>query len=180
MSERRSESGVYAVALFIFLARTAWTRLVASDLRLIANDGLDLAVFFARGRRALIWSSETQRCRTARRASLLQRLRRLFRDDLQVEERSNRRRIDAVKHLLEQVETLLLVFDQRIFLTVTDESDALFEVIERQQVVLPLRVDDVEHDDALVSAHRFRPDLLFFPFVVDFEPFPNRLDNFRR
>ena len=55
------------------------------------------------------------------------------------------------------IETLLLVFDQRIFLAVTDQADALLQVIQRQQVVLPLRVDDVEHDDALVGAHRFRP-----------------------
>src|SRR5689334_5437437 len=100
MDECRDESGVYAVALLILLARTAWTRLVASGLRLIADDCFDLAVFLARGRRALVWTSETQRCLSTR-ASLLQRLRRLFRNNLQIEERSNRRRIDAVEHLLE-------------------------------------------------------------------------------
>ena len=55
------------------------------------------------------------------------------------------------------IEALFLIFNQRILLAVTDQPDALLQVIERQQVVFPLRIDDVEHDDALVGAHRFRP-----------------------
>jgi hypothetical protein len=42
-------------------------------------------------------------------------------------------------------------------------------VIERQQVILPLRVDDVQHDDALVGAHRFVADLLFLFGVLRFQ-----------
>jgi hypothetical protein len=52
--------GVYPVTLLVFLARTAWARLVASDLRLIANDCLDFPVFLAGRRSALIGTSEPQ------------------------------------------------------------------------------------------------------------------------
>jgi hypothetical protein len=53
------KSGVDAVTLLVFLSRTAGTRLVAADLGLIADDRLHLAVFFASGCRALVWSSKS-------------------------------------------------------------------------------------------------------------------------
>src|SRR6185295_16314879 len=168
-----------SVALLVFLPRSTRTRFVAPDFRLVSHNSFNFAVFFTRGSRTLIWSSESQRARTRRHpSSLLQPLRVLFSHDLQIEQRSNGAGVDAVEHLLEQVETLLFVLNQRILLAVTDQSDSLFQVIERQQVVLPLRVDDIQHQDALVGAHRFRTNLLLFSFVLDLETFPNRVDHF--
>ncbi len=40
-------------------------------------------------------------------------------------------------------------------------------------MVLPLRIDDVEHDDALVRPHRFGADDCFFPGVLLLELFPD-------
>src|SRR6185503_5836167 len=107
-----------SVALLVLLPRSTRTWFVAPDFRLISDDCFDFAVFFASGSRALIRSSKSQRVRTRRHASsLLQSLRVLFRNNLQIEQRSNGAGVDAVQHLLEQVETLFLVFDQRILLT---------------------------------------------------------------
>ncbi len=71
---------------------------------------------------------------------------------------------DAIHHVLEQREGFLLVLDQRIFLAVSAQADAFLEVVHRQQVIFPLVVDDVEHDDALGVAHVLGADQrLLFP-----------------
>jgi hypothetical protein len=62
---------------------------------------------------------------------LLQGLGRLLGNNLQVEQRSNRRCIDAIEHLLKQIKTLFLVFNERILLPVAHQSDALLQVVER-------------------------------------------------
>src|SRR6266550_914838 len=155
-SFRRSSN--CTVALLVFLSRSAGTWIVAAHFRLVAHNGLPFASFFSGSGRALVWPGKVHRC-ASRGAPALQFGWFSFRDDLQIEERPDRGGIDAIQHRLKQIETFFLVFDQRIFLSVTDQADSLLQMIERQQVVLPLRIDDVEHDDALVSAHRFFADL---------------------
>src|SRR4051794_25253018 len=118
------------MTLLILLARTAWARLVAPDFRLISHHCPYFAVFFSGGSCALVRPGEFQCRGPPRHTSLLQILRRLFRDYLQVEQGSNGCGVDSIEHLLEQIETLLLVFDERILLSIPDESDALFQVIE--------------------------------------------------
>src|SRR5712691_4263277 len=154
-----------AVALLVFLSRTARTRIVAADLRRAAYDSLYFAAFFAGRGCALIRAGESQR--TTRPSSLTQGFRWFLFDDLQVEEGADREGVDAIEHRLKHIEAFFLVLDQRILLTVTDQADALLQVIERQKVILPLRIDDVEHDDALVGAHCFVADLLFLVSVSD-------------
>ena len=46
-----------------------------------------------------------------------------------------------------------LVFDQRIFLGIAAQADPLFQMVDVQQVVFPLRVDDLEHDHPFQFAH---------------------------
>src|SRR6266705_6909713 len=165
-----------AVALLIFLSGTAGARIVAADLRLAADDGLGFAGLFAGRGGAFVGARESQR--TTRPAFLTQGFRWLLFDDLQIEERSDREGVDAVEHCLEHIKAFFLVLDQRILLTVTDQADALLQMIERQQVILPLRIDDVEHDDALVGAHRFLADLLFLVRVPDLQFLPERFIDF--
>ena len=55
----------------------------------------------------------------------------VFDDDFQVKERARRLGVDAVEHVLEHIERLLFVLDERIFLSVADEPDALFYLIDR-------------------------------------------------
>src|SRR2546423_173135 len=168
-----------AAALLVFLAGAAGARLVAPDFGLVARDGLGARGLFARGGCALIGAGKGQRSRAAA-PSLLQLFGRLLGDDLQVEERGDGERVYAVEHRLEEIEALLLVFDERVFLPIADETYALLQVIEREQVVFPLRVNDVEHDDALVGAHRFRADLRLFLRVLRFQLLPDVRLNFRR
>src|SRR5436190_13836760 len=106
------------MALLIFLARPARTWFVASDFWLIANDSLYFAILFTGWSGTLVGAGECQRSRSSGHPPLLQRLRRLFGYDLQVEQRANGCRVDTIEHFLEQIETLFLVFNQRIFLTI--------------------------------------------------------------
>src|SRR5438132_12823090 len=99
------------MTLLVFLAGTAWTRIVAADFRLAAHDRFDLAGFFTGGGCALIWAGEIHR-RSSRSAATLQFIGRLLSDDLQIEERSNRGRIDAIQHGLEHIKAFFLVFNQ--------------------------------------------------------------------
>src|SRR5207237_6970029 len=57
--------------------------------------------------------------------------------------------VDPLAHGLEEREALLLVLDERIPLAVAAKADAFFQMIEAVEVILPLRVDDLQHDVAL-------------------------------
>ena len=86
--------------------------------------------------------------------------------DLDVEEVADRFVVDARHHVFEEDESFLLELDDRIFLRVAAKADAFFQVIEREQVVLPLRIDDIENDAALEPAHQLGAELLFFFLVA--------------
>ena len=66
--------------------------------------------------------------------------------------------IDAIHHLFEECERFLLELDQRIFLSVAAQADAFLQVVEREEVVFPLGVHDVEQDVALEPAQRLRAE----------------------
>jgi len=74
--------------------------------------------------------------------------------------------LDAIHHVLEHLERFFLVLDQRIFLPIAAQTDAFLEVVHRQQVIFPLVVDDVEHDDALGVAHVLGTDQVLFFLVT--------------
>src|SRR5438270_13630545 len=104
-----------AAALLVLLAGAARARVVATDLGLVARDGLRARGLFARGCRALIRPRKGHGS-WASLASLLELFGLLLADDLEVEERADGRRVNAVEHLLEHVDALLLVLDERVFL----------------------------------------------------------------
>ena len=59
-----------------------------------------------------------------------------------------------VVHVLEEGVALLLVLDERIALAVAAQPDALLQVVEAVEVVLPLDVHDLQHDVALDAAQQ--------------------------
>ena len=81
-------------------------------------------------------------------------------------------RIYAVEHVLEHGKALLFVFDERIFLSVTDKADALLYLVDRGEVVLPLRVDNVEHDVSLICPKAFVTGYLFLSGIYRRSLFP--------
>src|SRR2546425_11426732 len=105
------------MTFLIFLARAARTWVVASDFRMIADDGARLARILARGRGRGVGFSEGHMA--AAGAALQSLLGRLLGGDLQVVERAHGLDVYAVEHPLEQVERLFLIFDPRGFLRVT-------------------------------------------------------------
>src|ERR1700685_3064149 len=90
---------------------------------------------------------------------------RTTRRDLQEEQVPDGLVLDPIHHVLEHFEGFFLVLDQRVLLAVAAQADAFLQVVHRQQVVLPLVVDHVEHDHALGGAEQFRTDHFLF-FVV--------------
>ena len=86
--------------------------------------------------------------------------------NLDVEEVADRFVVDARHHVFEENERFLLELDERIFLRVAAEADAFLQVIEREKVIFPLGVDDVENDAAFEPAHEVVTELLFFFLVA--------------
>ena len=82
-------------------------------------------------------------------------------EDLHAEEVASGVFLEAHHHLLEHLEGLLLVGDERVLLGVAAEADAFLEVVHVEEVFFPEAVEDGEHDDALVVAELdFAEDLL--------------------
>src|SRR6266478_3812717 len=184
------------VAFLIFLPRSAWTRIVAADFRARANGlrrfslcrpGLILQIFllallaafdFARHGRQLLRLART--CRGAcdgRSGALRRRARRFLLRlsptwrllallHLNVEEIANRFIVDARHHVFEERERFFLELDNGIFLRVAAKADAFLQVVQREQVVFPLRIHHVENDAALEPAHQVRAELLFLFLVA--------------
>src|SRR5207253_1035791 len=75
--------------------------------------------------------------------------------------------LDVVEQLLECLEGLVLVLDQRVLLAEGPQADALLEVFHHGQVADPLGVDGPEHDPLLDLAHHLRGELVFLGRVSD-------------
>src|SRR5216683_6134410 len=164
------------MALLVLLSAPARARLVAADLRLVAPHRLGRRVVTAdpgrllrarrperAGLRRLSAPASEDRRRFSGRIVEDQRRRPAWRgsarrlhgrglvvqDRAQPPEVADDLLVDAILHRLEELEALLLVLDERIPLAVAAQADAFLEVVEAVEMVLPLGVDDLEHDVAL-------------------------------
>ena len=57
--------------------------------------------------------------------------------------------LDTLPHVFEECEGLTLVFDQRVSLPIRPETDTLTQMVEGQQMVLPLAIDSIEKEELL-------------------------------
>src|SRR6185503_11737870 len=158
------------VALLVFLSAPTWARIVAADLRFLPPHRLDHIVSAgprwrwrlrlrcrlarsAAGKcrhwcRAGVVHHHRRWCRTARcgpwRAHCDRRLGLAFlhRHGTEPEQVADDLLLDARFHVLEQRVAFFLVFDEGIALTVAAQADTLLQMIERVEVILPLRIDD--------------------------------------
>src|SRR6266571_4488637 len=73
--------------------------------------------------------------------------------------------LDPFAQLVEHLESLVLVLDERVTLTVSAKADALTELLHLRQVLHPLPVDGAQHHVALHHRHQVRADLLDLPLV---------------
>ena len=85
--------------------------------------------------------------------------------NLHPEQEPHRVFLELQHHRFEHVEGLALVFHQRIPLRIAAQTDALLQVIHREQVILPQPVDHAQHHHPLVIAHRRRAQNLFLGLV---------------
>ena len=81
---------------------------------------------------------------------------------LHVEEPVKRIDFDATHHAGEHVEAFAFVFDQRIFLAIPAQADAVAQLIHAEQMILPMMIDDLQQ-------HHFFQDTASGPSPV---PFP--------
>src|SRR5450756_887501 len=93
-------------------------------------------------------------------------------------ERRDGARLDAVHHVLEEVEPLALVLDQRVALAESAQVDALLQVVHVEQVVLPARVDDLQHHGALDAAHLLLADEALALVVLSERVVDGEVDDF--
>src|SRR5919204_952162 len=73
--------------------------------------------------------------------------------------------LDPVAQLVEHLESLVFVLDQRVALAVCPQADALAEVLHLRQVLHPLPVDRAQHDVALDHRHEVGPNLFYLAVV---------------
>src|SRR5688572_14222502 len=182
------------VALLEFLAASAPARVVAADLRLLALHRLDdvvaadprgLAVLRQvldadRTGRGRLWREHAlllflrvvvvERGGPPRRLAHRRRHARLaavaLDDRLQPPQVADDLFLDAAAHVLEEREAFFLVLDERIALAVAAQADAFLQVIERVEVILPLLIDDLQHDVAFNARQDLARHELFLVLVL--------------
>src|SRR5450432_4585120 len=88
---------------------------------------------------------------------------------------ANRFIFDPVHHGGENLVGFLLIFDQRVLLAVGPVADALLELVHGQQVVFPLVVDHLQHDDALGLAHDVGAHQILFLLIPLLETLANKI-----
>src|SRR5437867_813514 len=89
----------------------------------------------------------------------------LFFDRLQKEEKTQSILFDTSHQIFEQYVGFFFVFDQWIALTIPSQSDAFFEVVHREKMVFPMRVNDLQHEHAFVVSHLRSADERFLVIV---------------
>src|SRR6516162_4450076 len=163
------------MALLVFLAAAARARIVAADFWFVASDRLD-DVVSADARRLRSASRSRRppgpRCRRVRtedraRGRFARRIihderrpawrcpsgcghsRAFVQDRPQPPQVANDLFVDALLHSLKEIEAFFLVLDERIALAVAAKPDAFLQMVEAVEMVLPLLVDDLQHDVAL-------------------------------
>src|SRR5262245_25370434 len=188
-----------SMTLLVLLPAAARARVVAPHLRLVAAHGLD-DVVAADARRLLAacgwpWRRHWPRRRAHRptewRRSLFAgaaedkrrtlSLRTARGDGLVAHhgpdspQEADGLLVHALLHRLKELEALFLVFHQRIALAVSTQADAFFQMVEAVEVILPLRVDDLQHDVALDAVQDIGPDQPFLVFVRSHRLIPDRV-----
>src|SRR4030067_672788 len=147
----RIPSTPHSAALLVFLPRAAWARLLSPDLPGdVALGGYPRPGDIAAGE---VHASRGGRHRPGDLPGLFLPL------DLHMEEALERPLLDPEHQVGKHVEPFPLVFLQRVFLGVPPKADPLLEVIHREQVVFPQRIDPRKEDHPLEVCNRFLPAL---------------------
>ena len=72
--------------------------------------------------------------------------------------------VDAVQQRFVHLVAFFFIFDQRVFLGIAAQADAFFQMVDVEQMVLPLGIDDLQHDHPFQFAHLRGADQRFlFP-----------------
>ena len=74
--------------------------------------------------------------------------------------------VDPALHVLEHLVAFALVFDERVFLPVAAKPDAFLQVVQAVEMILPLRVDDLQHELPLDVSQNLRSERLFLRLVL--------------
>src|SRR5437660_1096244 len=193
-----------AVTFLVFLPASARARIVAAYLRLVVAERRHLCVVAAdacgltcrpaaaaelgclcgraaeRGHRLSRAAAEDQRGPGAPDGTRRRRLLAVAQHRTEPPHVTDDFLVHAVFHSLEERKALFLVLNQRIALAVAAQADPFLEMVEAVEVILPLLVDDLQHDVALDALQYFAADQFFF-FVVRRDDFlPEQIANLVR
>jgi hypothetical protein len=136
------------VALLVFFPAAAGAGVIAADFVVASMNGLRCDWFFSAiederwlGTRDdwLWWWSDGLS---------------LIPDGLYMKEPIKRIGLDPFHHACKEVVAFTLVLNERIFLSITAQSDSVAQVIHPEEVVFPVMVDDLEHEVLFQEAHQ--------------------------
>src|SRR3569832_2175428 len=130
-------TGLFPMTLLIFFPAAAGTKIISADFFSFTLDRSALRRFSPVHLHLLsLWKNGGDRHRT-----LL-----LLLDDLNAEEVLHRIPFDPLDHLGKQLKPFPLVFGERVLLSISPQPDPFFEIVHRQQVIFPMRVDHPEEN----------------------------------
>src|SRR5690606_2557864 len=155
---------VFTVTVFIFQSRTAWTLVVTTYSLFLADrlchllfSGVEVVFFGHSCRRphVLLGSHYISRlwCNRARLFNVFRFL--LLSRNTSFEQEAYDFFIHTRKHAFEQVESLHLVDDDRVFLFINSILNRLFQIIHLTQVLFPCLVNQSKHNAFLKGTEYF-------------------------
>src|SRR5690349_11125552 len=68
--------------------------------------------------------------------------------------------LDPFLHASKEIEAFTFIFDQRIFLTVTTKTYAIPQTIHAKETILPMVLDDPEHERFIQKVQQVRSQFL--------------------
>ena len=150
-------------ALLVFLAAAARAGIVAADFGFQVADRFDFLIGLGAGDGRLLLAFDF----AGRLGVFLDRLRldpraadETFVELFHLEDQVGHVVADAGPHAVEQQHAFALVFDLRIDLGVAAETDAGAQVVHREQMLFPVRVEDLEEQSPLHPPH-FGAEVVF-------------------
>ena len=87
--------------------------------------------------------------------------------------RSKRIGLDPIHHGREHVEPFPLILDERVFLSIPAQTDAIPKLIHAEKVVFPVMVDHLQEQHFFQIAEQVRAEFLFLAPVGVQHSFPN-------
>src|SRR5579872_4871545 len=169
---KEERGGLLAVAALVLLARAARTRVIASNLFGVALCRPGRSV----GSGRLLGLAAVAHHDPLGTLLLFELLHALLAHSLHREDFLDHVHLHRAHQRFEHREAFLLVLDQGIQLGIATKPDAFLQMVHREQMVLPQRIERLQHHDLFDLPHHGRSELLLALVVERAHAFTGDLD----